>query len=64
MAKKLRENMPSSHTLMILELNSKVTNQFIEEIKAVAEARGNITDSIRVEIAHNAREVAERSVSH
>jgi len=63
MAKKLRENMPSSHTLIILEVNSKLMNQFIEETKTEAEARGNSTDSIQVEIAHNAREVAERSVS-
>lgn len=63
MAEKLRANMPITYTLLILEVNSKVMDQFVDENQRAAKDNGSACDIARVEIAQNARELAERSVS-
>ncbi len=63
MAKNLRAKMPSSNTLVILDVNSDMMKRFVEEINAAAKSSGAGPDSMKVETAQNAREVAEKSVS-
>lgn len=63
MAKNLRLKMPTCNKLVILDVNTAVMNQFVQEINATANNTGLISHSIEVEIAQNAREVAEKSVS-
>ena len=63
MAKKLRENMPKSYTLLISDVNSQVLARFVEQFKDAAESRTPGFDSMKVEVAKTARELVERSVS-
>lgn len=63
MAKNLRAKMPASNTLIILDVNSGAMKRFVEETKAAAKSSGAGADSMKVETAQNAREVAEKSVS-
>ncbi|EON61056.1 3-hydroxyisobutyrate dehydrogenase [Coniosporium apollinis CBS 100218] len=61
MAKNLRAKMPASNTLIILDVNSDAMKRFVEESKAAAKSSGAGADSMKVETAQNAREVAEKS---
>ena len=59
MAKNLRAKIPATDTLLIRDVNEEAAKRFVAEIQATAHSP---TES-RVEIAQNAREVAEKSVS-
>ena len=63
MARKLRENMPKSYALLILDVNDQALIRFIEHFKDAAEGGKADSESMKVEIAKNARDLAERSVS-
>lgn len=63
MAKNLRAKMPASYTLVILDVNSDATKRFVRETDEAVKSSGAGADSVKVETAQNAREVAEKSVS-
>lgn len=59
MAKNLRAKIPAADTLIIRDVNEETTKRFAAEAHEAARS----ADENRVEIAQNAREVAEKSVS-
>ena len=61
MAKNLRARIPASDTLIVRDVNEKVTKRFVAEVQEAA--CSSVANENRVEIADNAREVAEKSVS-
>lgn len=63
MARKLRENMPKSYALLISDVNDQVLARFVEHFENVAEQSGPDSELMKVQIARNARDLAERSVS-
>lgn len=63
MAKNLRAKIPVSDTLLIRDVNAETTGRFVAESKELAKRSGAQGDAYRVEVAHNAREIAEKSVS-
>lgn len=63
MARNLRAKIPSSDTLIIRDVNQDAMTRFIEESREVARSSGAGAEVGQVEIAENAREVAEKSVS-
>lgn len=63
MAKNLRAKIPTSDTLIIIDECHDVMIRFIEENRKAAESSAARTNSRKVEIARNARELAEKSVS-
>lgn len=63
MAKNLRAKIPASDTLVVCDVREDVTRQFVEEIRAEKSSSGAAPGPVRrVEVAANAREVAEKSV--
>jgi len=62
MALNLRAKMPASITLIVLDVNDKAMKRFVEENEAAAEILGADAGSMQIEIAQNAREVADKSV--
>lgn len=56
MAKNLRSKIPAGDTLVIRDIDSDVMKKFVDEVGASSKERLN------VEVAGNAREVAEKSV--
>jgi 3-hydroxyisobutyrate dehydrogenase len=63
MAMNLREKMPASHTLVIQDTNVDAMKRFVEEVRELTKSKGAASNSIKLEVANNAREVAEKSVS-
>jgi 3-hydroxyisobutyrate dehydrogenase len=63
MAKNLRAKIPASDTLIVRDVNEEAAKRFVAEAQEAARSNGAGADEGRVEIAENAREVAERSVS-
>jgi 3-hydroxyisobutyrate dehydrogenase len=63
MAKNLRAKIPASDTLIIRDVNEEAAKRFVAEAQEAARSNGAGADEGRVEIAENAREVAEKSVS-
>lgn len=63
MAKNLRAKIPAADTLIIRDVNEAATKRFVAEAEEAARSSGAGADEGRVEIAENAREVAEKSVS-
>jgi signal transduction protein with GAF and PtsI domain len=64
MALCLRVRIPPSQTLLILDLEVSAMARLSKESEALRQQNGIIHDGYRVEIASNARELAEHSVSH
>lgn len=63
MARKLCENMPKSYTLLVSDVNDQVLTRFVEHFENAAENNGPDSEVMEVQIAKNARDLAERSVS-
>lgn len=66
MAKNLRAKIPASDTLVICDVRKDITSKFVEETRAagVADIPGAAPGNVlSVDVAANAREVAEKSVS-
>lgn len=63
MARKLRENMPKSYTLMVSDVNDQALTRFVGHFETAAEHSGPDPELMKVQIAKNARDLAERSVS-
>lgn len=65
MAKNLRAKIPAADTLIVRDVNEEAVKQFVVEAQEAARnaGAGAGADENRVEIAQNAREVAEKSVS-
>ncbi|KAJ5584849.1 uncharacterized protein N7459_004649 [Penicillium hispanicum] len=61
MAKNLRAKIPAADTLIVRDVNEEVIKRFVEEAQEAARNAGAGVDENRVEIAQNAREVAEKS---
>lgn len=59
MAKNLRAKIPASDTLIVRDVNDEMAARFVAEAQEAAGSSGEG----KVEIADNAREVAEKSVS-
>ncbi len=59
MAMTLREKMPASHPLIIQDVNHDAVKRFQEEVRS----KGTGANSMKLQTADSAREVAERSVS-
>jgi 3-hydroxyisobutyrate dehydrogenase len=62
MAKNLRAKIPASDTLIVRDVNEEAAKRFVAEAQEAARNNGAGANEGRVEIAENAREVAERSV--
>lgn len=56
MAKNLRSKIPAGDTLIIRDIDSDVMKKFVDEVGASSK------EGLNVEVAGNAREVAEKSV--
>jgi 3-hydroxyisobutyrate dehydrogenase len=63
MAKNLRAKIPASDTLIVRDVNEEAAKRFVAEAQEAARNNGAGANEGRVEIAENAREVAEKSVS-
>ena len=63
MAKNLRAKIPADDTLIVHDVNEEATKRFVAEAQETAQNAGLGNSKNRVEIANNAREVAEKSVS-
>jgi 3-hydroxyisobutyrate dehydrogenase len=61
MAKNLRAKIPASDTLIVRDVNEDAAKRFVAEAQEAARSNGAGADEGRVEIAENAREVAEKS---
>ncbi|KAF3385195.1 hypothetical protein F1880_003074 [Penicillium rolfsii] len=61
MAKNLRAKIPASDTLIVRDVNEEAVKRFVAEAQEAARNNGAGADEGRVEIAENAREVAEKS---
>lgn len=64
MAKNLRAKIPASDTLIVRDVNEEAAKRFVAEAQEAARSNGAGADEGRVEIAENAREVAEKSVCY
>lgn len=62
MAKNLRAKIPASDTLIIRDINEDAMKRFVAESQEAARSTGAGAGESLVEIAENAREVAEKSV--
>jgi hypothetical protein len=62
MAKNLRAKIPASDTLIIRDINEDAMKRFVAESQEAARSTGAGAGEGLVEIAENAREVAEKSV--
>jgi hypothetical protein len=62
MAKNLRAKIPASDTLIIRDVNKDAMTRFVEESQEIARSSGAGAEVGQVEVAENAREVAEKSV--
>jgi hypothetical protein len=58
MAVNLREKIPASDTLMVLDVNAQLMQCFVDD-----DPQTGKSDVARIQVARNARELAERSVS-
>jgi 3-hydroxyisobutyrate dehydrogenase len=63
MAKNLRAKIPASDTLIVRDVNEAATERFVKEAQEIAQNSGAGADEYKVEIATDAREIAEKSVS-
>lgn len=63
MAKNLRAKIPATDTLIVRDVNEKAAQRFVEEATEAARSTGTTAEENRVQIAENARELAEKSVS-
>ncbi|KAJ6096373.1 Dehydrogenase multihelical [Penicillium sp. IBT 16267x] len=62
MAKNLRAKIPASDTLLVRDVNEAAATRFVTEVREIARNSGAGPDKYRVEIATNAREIAEKSI--
>jgi hypothetical protein len=62
MAKNLRAKIPASDTLIVRDINEDAMKRFVAEAQEAARSTGAGAGEGLVEIAENAREVAEKSV--
>ena len=62
MANNLRAKIPASDTLIVRDVNEDVMKRFAAEARETAQSNGACPNECQVEIAQNAREVAEKSV--
>lgn len=62
MARNLRAKIAPSDTLIVCDVNEEATKRFVADSQDVRRISGAGADEGRVEIAQNAREVAEKSV--
>ncbi|QQK42278.1 Putative 3-hydroxyisobutyrate dehydrogenase [Penicillium digitatum] len=62
MANNLRAKIPASDTLIVRDVNEDVMKRFAAEAWETAQSNGACPNECQVEIAQNAREVAEKSV--
>lgn len=58
MAASLREKMPASDKLLVLDVNTQLTRHFVDDDPQ--SRKGGV---VRISVANNARELAEKSVS-
>jgi len=58
MAASLREKMPASDKLLVLDVNTQLTRHFVDD-----DPQSRKGGFARTSVANNARELAERSVS-
>jgi 3-hydroxyisobutyrate dehydrogenase len=63
MAKNLRAKIPASDTLIVRDINEDAMKRFATEAQEAARSNGASANEGLVELAENAREVAEKSVS-
>lgn len=63
MAKNLRAKIPAEDTLIVRDINEDAMKQFATEAQEAARSNGASASEGQVELAENAREVAEKSVS-
>jgi len=63
MAKNLRAKIPASDTLIVRDINEDAMKRFATEAQEAARSNGAGANEGQVELAENAREVAEKSVS-
>lgn len=63
MAKNLRAKIPATDTLIVRDVNEKAIKSFVAETEEAARSSGAGANENRVEVAKNAREIAEKSVS-
>ncbi|KAJ5643474.1 Dehydrogenase multihelical [Penicillium longicatenatum] len=61
MAKNLRAKIPASDTLIVRDVNEAATERFVKEAQEIAQNSGAGADEYKVEIATDAREIAEKS---
>ncbi|CAI7654407.1 uncharacterized protein N7487_001934 [Penicillium crustosum] len=62
MAKNLRAKIPASDTLIVRDVNEDIMKRFVAEAQETAQSNGAGANEGQVEIAQNAREVAEKSI--
>lgn len=62
MAKNLRAKIPTSDTLIVRDINEDAMKRFAAEAREAALSNGTSANEGQVELAKNAREVAEKSV--
>lgn len=63
MAKNLRAKIPAEDTLIVRDINEDAMKRFATEAQEAARSNGASASEGQVELAENAREVAEKSVS-
>lgn len=63
MARNLRAKIPSTDTLIIRDVNEEAAKRFVAEAQETARNAGVSFDENQVQIAGDARELAEKSVS-
>lgn len=63
MAKNLRAKIPATDTLIVRDVNEKAAQRFVAEATETFHSTGTTVEENRVQIAENARELAEKSVS-
>lgn len=64
MALNLRQKMPASHTLIVHDVNDQAIEGFVKEVEDFTKSKGTSAGTMKLETARNAREAAEKSVSH
>lgn len=63
MARNLRAKIPSTDTLIVRDVNEEAAKRFVAEAQETARNAGVSPDENQVQIAGDARELAEKSVS-
>lgn len=63
MALNLRYKIAETDKLMVYDLNTDVTAELADEVRAAASSRDRAGNGVEIEIMNSPREVAENSVS-